>query len=660
MADKVLFQTDDALSETNLAMWRARDNSTDYVERGLEVTPDWANATFDITAGHAVLKDGAKAYDVFADARSGLSLADSKGMNYVFLVMDSANQNAVQFVVNADKSQPSKPSLLVQTLDANAQSSSPVNRQPKAKFDSLGTGELKTDSQTGVADTFVTDTSELESAFAGLSAGETVRIAQPDEPYRPSGWLDIDTSRVTVIAETPFARDGQPLIKPADGSDVGGIRVGHNASAEHVHVEGIGFHGNTNNMSDSAKRLHGFVADNKASHVTFRDNVVTRTHPYSEHDSGGSGFTVRKGATNVEIVDNLTDDIGNHGIQVAGTDISVRENVLTDGFGHSIALNVTHPGGTSYVAKNVSVVDNFGRNDQASRNAEGSFVGFEGSKQRSERGYFSILGNLATGQHRKLAQLANTRMDIKAISVVGNVGDGQNSDHAGIKSAVKSEDSWVNISNNVLLGYSYGGIRVTKGNNVNIVNNLVADVGSPGTTHEDGIRTTGYANHNVVGNIVQGAQGIGVRVQNQLGSATVAQNQVRWCGKQGIVVNQGGSSGDRGALVTGNALAENDRGNGGVPELDVRTDNVLAVGNLVSIRGQSASASFSDAGSNNLWVGNMAPADGSAWSIGSASGARTMANRPNPAGKGVVLTSPNGTEYEVTVADDGTLNTTQL
>lgn len=391
MADQVLFQTDDALSETNLAKWRARDNSTDYVERGLQVTPDWTNATIDISAGHAVIKDGVKGYDVFVDSRAGLALADSNGMNYVFLVMDPSNQDDVSFKVNTDGSAPSKPSLLIQELDASAETASPVGRQPNASYSALEAKTLSTDSQAGVAETFVTTTAELESAFANLSTGETVRIAQSDTPYRPEKWLDIDTSYVTVVGESPFARDGQPLIKPTDGSNVGGIRVGHNSATEHVYIERVGFHGNANTMSGTAKRLHGFIADQNSTHVTFRDNFATRTHPYHEHKSGGSGFTVRKSANHVRLVDNLTDDIGDRGIQAAGTNLLVRGNVLTNGFGRSISLSVRQSD-SNYLAKNATVTNNFSRDI-----AEGSFVGFVGPSQRSERGYFSIVGNVATG-----------------------------------------------------------------------------------------------------------------------------------------------------------------------------------------------------------------------------------------------------------------------
>ncbi|MFC7081886.1 right-handed parallel beta-helix repeat-containing protein [Halorussus caseinilyticus] len=643
MADKVLFQTDDALSETNLAARRARDNSTDYVERGLAVTPDWANGKFDVSAGHAVLKKNVKAYDVFADPRSGLSLADSSGTNYVFLVVDPSNRNDVTIEVNADGSAPGSPSLLIQKLDAAAKTSSAVNRRPSASYDSIS----------GVADTFVTSTSELESAFANLSAGETLRIAQPDTPYRPGQWLDIDANYVTVLAESQFARDGQPLIKPADGSNVGGVRVGHDSATKHVRVEGLGFHGNSGNMSGTAKRLHAFVADQNASHVTFRDNYATQTHPYHELNSGGSGFTVRKNAANVELVGNRVDDIGDRGIQAAGTNLLVRGNVLTNGYGDSISLNVTEPDDDSYIAKNASVVNNFGRD-----NAKGSIVAFGKSASRnttprSERGYFAVVGNVGAGQHRKLIQFGRNAVNVKAVSAIGNVGDGRNADHFGIRSAVRSEDSWVNISNNILLGYNYGGVRVTKGHNVNVSNNLIAGVGG------EGIVTSGYSNHKVTGNIVRNAGTVGVKMVNQMAPATVAQNQIRFCQEQGIVVNQGGTASDRGVTVYGNSLDANNQGSNGVPELDVQTQNVLAFGNHVATRG--GSASFSDAGSGNLWVGNMAPADGSAWSLGSATGVRTMANRPNPAGEGFVVTTPDGTaEYEITVDNNGSVTTTQL
>lgn len=650
MSDKVLFQTDDALSEVNLAKRRARANSTDYVERGLEVTPDWKNAEIDLSGGHAVVSESGRAYDVFVDSRSGLSLADSEGMNYVFLIVGLSSQDDVQIRINADGSAPSDPSLLIAEVDADTEAISLLKRNPDGEYRTLRAGTFRADAQPGVADTFVTSTEELEAAFDNLSEGETVRIAQSDAPYRPEQWLDIDTSYVTVVAESQFARDGKPLVKPADGSNVGGIRVGHNSETEHVRVEGLGFHGNEANMSDSAKRLHGFVADQNASHVTFRDNAVARTNPYHEHASGGSGFTVRKGATHVELVDNLADAVGDHGIQVAGTHVLVRGNTLTNGFGHSIALDVTESDG-SYIAKNVSVVNNFGRN-----NEKGSFVGFEGNPQRSGRGYFSIVGNVATGQHRKLAQLGNSDMDVEAVSVVSNVG--RNGSHSGIMSTVGDGDSRVTISNNVLAGYSNGGIRINRGDNVSITNNVVASVGRPGTSHRDGIKATGGSNHNISGNIVYDSGGVGITVQNKATATTVAQNRVWSCEKQGILIDQEAvSSSEQGALVCGNALDGNSTATT-LPELDVKTGNVLGFGNHVTTR--KGSTSFSDAGSGNLWVGNMAPADGSAWSLGSATGVRTMANRPNPAGKGFVVTSSDGTRYEVSVANDGTLTITSL
>ncbi|WP_135827224.1 hypothetical protein [Halorussus ruber] len=83
----------------------------------------------------------------------------------------------------------------------------------------------------------------------------------------------------------------------------------------------------------------------------------------------------------------------------------------------------------------------------------------------------------------------------------------------------------------------------------------------------------------------------------------------------------------------------------------------LSVAGLTGIAGCGGDI---DPGTDNRWVGNVASTDGAAWDISSATRVRTMANRPNPAGKGLVLTSSNGTEYEITVADDGTLETSSL
>ena len=78
MADRVLWQTDDALSEANLATVAARANQTDYVERGLKLVPDWEAGTLAIGAGYAVVLG-------WFTGAVGLSAGAATGLDVVLL-----------------------------------------------------------------------------------------------------------------------------------------------------------------------------------------------------------------------------------------------------------------------------------------------------------------------------------------------------------------------------------------------------------------------------------------------------------------------------------------------------------------------------------------------------------------------------------------------
>jgi hypothetical protein len=237
---------------------------------------------------------------------------------------------------------------------------------------SIHSETTNTEKLSGTYDTLVTSTSELESVFNNLSDGETVRVAQPATPYRTTQWLDIDANDVTIVAQSQYAEDGQALIKPADGADVGGIRVGTGATTvSDVALYGVGFDGNQATMTDTVKELHGIIVDN-AENVTISGGYLTRTHPYQEHNSGGSGVSLGPNSKNCEINKLLVEDFGDRGIQLAGNSHFVWGNILRNGFDRCISLDMS-VGDPFYSVDNSLIAFNDG-----SDSSDGSII--KGSK----------------------------------------------------------------------------------------------------------------------------------------------------------------------------------------------------------------------------------------------------------------------------------------
>lgn len=140
MADNVIFQTDDALSEENLGLALGAKNSTQYVESGLDVSISGSEA--DVTAGIARLLYSDRGIAVEADARTGagaVSLPVSNGVNYVYLVVDLANNNAVTIEAKSSTQSYSNPALLIAEVDTSTSTVTPKNRDPDATFESVST-----------------------------------------------------------------------------------------------------------------------------------------------------------------------------------------------------------------------------------------------------------------------------------------------------------------------------------------------------------------------------------------------------------------------------------------------------------------------------------------------------------------------------------------
>lgn len=453
--------------------------------------------------------------------------------------------------------------------------------------------------ETAVPDTVVTSTEQLERAFETLSPGETVWISDDGAPYRISRWLDVDEDGVTVVG--PGVRR---LVMPADGANVGGFRVGQQRHVENVGVHGVGYHGNPAGQRGSAKRLHGFVVRD-ATDVVLSGNAVTRTHPYHEHNSGGSGISVERRATDVRALNNYVSDVGDRGIQLAGDRITVVGNTLVDGFDHSVALDAWVP--NEHHATNVTV-----RGNVMGGNTEGALVGASGGRQASNVGYFDVSDNVGFGEHKSLC-LVGFGQALRGIQIAGNVGVQSGKEQfAGISLAIERADD-VAIRDNDLYDYAGSGIDVGEGiEDFTVSDNGVYDAGHAG------IRVAGATDGVVRDNYVDGAAGAGVLLDGAR-YVTVSGNRVRRVGGAGVATRNAADLARH--VVADNYLKEFGRTGGSSPGVLVGDSGVNVRRNYVFQSGAPAIVEREGA-ARNRYEDNWADGDGpDPWRVGAATSA---------------------------------------
>ena len=461
------------------------------------------------------------------------------------------------------------------------------------------TGTAAAARQSAVPDTVVTTTEELERAFENLSPGENVWISDEGAPYRITQWLDVDVDGVTVNG--PSVRR---LVMPADGANVGGIRIGHNSHCENVEIHGVGYHGNPDGQRPSAKRLHGFVVRD-ATEVLLSGNSVTRTHPYHEHNSGGSGISVERRATDVSVANNYVYDVGDRGIQLAGDRIAVVGNTVVDGFDHSVALDAWVP--DERHATNVSV-----RGNVMGGNPEGALVGASGGRQGSNVGYFDISDNLGFGEHKSLC-LIGFGQALRGIQIAGNVSvQSEKEQYSGVSLEIERAED-VAIRDNDLYEYAGRGIYVGGGiEDFTVSDNAIYDAG------QSGIRVAGATDGVVRDNYVDGAARDGVLLDDAR-YVTVSGNRVRRVGGAGVASRNASELARH--VIADNYLKEF----GGTGRADETSPGILVGDSGVNVRGNYVLQSGAPAiveregAGRNRYEDNWADGDGpNPWRIGSA------------------------------------------
>ncbi|WP_440992295.1 hypothetical protein [Haloarchaeobius baliensis] len=204
MPDTVLFQDSDDISESNLARLLARNNSSDYVERGFKISADQRNNTVTIGSGMAVVADSStnRGYIVLAEQRQNLPLPLTGGTNHVYLTIDPTTQDSVSIQLAGDDSRPSNPSLKIAEIDTENDTSTELNRAPD-----LEVGSVRSDGVT------VYDSETTTVGDGGTGANhESVRTAVLNNEV----WMDPDTVEWADALEDAFDRStaGAHIVVP--------------------------------------------------------------------------------------------------------------------------------------------------------------------------------------------------------------------------------------------------------------------------------------------------------------------------------------------------------------------------------------------------------------------------------------------------------------
>ncbi len=471
----------------------------------------------------------------------------------------------------------------------------------------LSLSEIDAKTVRGMADHVVKRTRELENAFNTLTAGDTVWIDGRNAPYRTTQWLDIDVSGVSVIG--PGITNA---IKPADGANVGGIRVGQHNHCRNITIRDVGYHGNEANQDKSAKKCHGIIVRD-AVNVVLTGNTITHTHPYGEHGSGGSGISVERNSENVRIVNNRIQFFGDRGIQLGGKNVVVSENVITDGIDRAIACDLWAPNGKNDVANTVIISGNILGNC-----SEGSLAGVASGPKGEEAGgtHSIITDNIGFGSHKSFCHVRGPT-NIHHVSIRGNIST-QSTDGLSTKNTTKfagiaidpAGGSSITVSGNELSGYSHHGINVQSPvSDIKIADNIIQ---SPNGT---GIRVQNAAEGTIINNIISQAGNHGILL-TKTQSITVANNHIREVAKTGISVRSPGKSYHE---ISENYLSKfNKELNPNTPAIQIASSKIGVRGNTIAQTPSSPALAEKGDASENIYENNRAE-DENSWEVTSAS-----------------------------------------
>jgi len=141
----------DFADAANFASYGYHQILADYIITGLSVTTD--GSTFDVSSGmcsisdtsanmvqNSETRDQGVLYSAIADARSGVSLPDTGGMNYIYVEIDLTTDDSVSIIANTTDTAPSNTSLKIAEVDASVPEVTPTNRNISASLKSIFLG----------------------------------------------------------------------------------------------------------------------------------------------------------------------------------------------------------------------------------------------------------------------------------------------------------------------------------------------------------------------------------------------------------------------------------------------------------------------------------------------------------------------------------------
>lgn len=135
MADEILFEGGDTLTEDDIGQALARTGYSNYVAADITVTADYQAAVCDISSGRAYLIHNGRDRTLLPDARAGVPLA-TDGINHLYITITEASQPsggsklAIEYAASSDGTPPTSASasLKVAEIDMGARTVTEVNR----------------------------------------------------------------------------------------------------------------------------------------------------------------------------------------------------------------------------------------------------------------------------------------------------------------------------------------------------------------------------------------------------------------------------------------------------------------------------------------------------------------------------------------------------
>jgi len=262
-------------------------------------------------------------------------------------------------------------------------------------FESVSTDALVTE-----WDRVIDSADDIEDLASEATSNEVVKIAQPESQYVigegvGGKFIDINVSDFGLVFESRFDKNGEPILKAGDGTDVGGFRFGANGTVSNIKVVNMGFDGNHPNQSQTVDQKDALRFED-ARDFAVNSFFATRTSPYHEHGTGGCGIWTRDTCRNFILSKIWTDDIGDQSVRARGSYGNISKAFGENGYDRVLSM---------HNAVGMSASDIIGLN-----NADGSVVGVSGN------GYNNSVENVVADGSRSAVHIASDGVRVSGVT----------------------------------------------------------------------------------------------------------------------------------------------------------------------------------------------------------------------------------------------------